>query len=320
MKRSKKIWLAVAVSFVIVGAVLFAVGLAALDFDFTRLSTLNFETNTYEINGDFENIHIDVTVADVDFVLSEDGGRKVVCQETDKLKHTVEVQNGTLSIETSDLRKWYDHIGVFFGNMKITVYLPASEYKSLYAETNTGDIEIPKGLTFEDVKTESNTGDMYCYASIHGRFEVSTETGDVNAEAISVGELMLEVDTGEIGVRDVNATGSIKIETDTGDVSLTNVICQSLEVESDTGDIVLENVIGEQTFTIKSSTGDVIFDHSDAESIFVETNTGDVEGTLLSEKVFFTDTSTGDVDVPKTITGGRCEIVTSTGDIEIEIK
>ena len=52
----------------------------------------------------------------------------------------------------------------------------------------------------------------------------------------------------------------------------------------------------------------------------VNTSTGDVNGTLLSEKIFITDTSTGRVSVPKTTSGGKCEITTSTGDINIGIK
>ena len=62
------------------------------------------------------------------------------------------------------------------------------------------------------------------------------------------------------------------------------------------------------------------FENSDAAQISVKTSTGDVTGTLLSEKVFITETSTGTIRVPKTITGGKCEITTSTGNIKIDIK
>lgn len=72
-------------------------------------------------------------------------------------------------------------------------------------------------------------------------------------------------------------------------------------------------------FSIERSTGDVEFDGSDADEITVKTSTGDVRGTLKSEKVFLTDTSTGWINVPKTTSGGRCEITTSTGNIDIAI-
>ena len=49
------------------------------------------------------------------------------------------------------------------------------------------------------------------------------------------------------------------------------------------------------------------------------TSTGDIEGTLLSDKVFIVKSSTGDIDVPSSITSGMCEITTSTGDIEVRV-
>jgi len=70
----------------------------------------------------------------------------------------------------------------------------------------------------------------------------------------------------------------------------------------------------------ESDTGDVKFDGCDAAEIFVETDTGDVKGSLLTDKIFIVQTDTGSVDVPKTATGGKCEITTSTGDINISIK
>ena len=77
-------------------------------------------------------------------------------------------------------------------------------------------------------------------------------------------------------------------------------------------------LLPQKSFTIERSTGNVKFDRSDAAEIFVKTNTGNVTGSLLTDKVFTTQTDTGDVSVPKTVTGGRCEIKTDTGDIKIK--
>ena len=40
---------------------------------------------------------------------------------------------------------------------------------------------------------------------------------------------------------------------------------------------------------------------------------------VLTPKVFLVDVNTGSVDVPKSITGGKCEIVSSTGSVKIAI-
>jgi len=73
------------------------------------------------------------------------------------------------------------------------------------------------------------------------------------------------------------------------------------------------------TLTVERNTGDVLLTRSNAASLRIATTTGDVKGSLLSDKIFITSTDTGRVEVPKTTDGGRCEIVTDTGDIRITI-
>ena len=38
------------------------------------------------------------------------------------------------------------------------------------------------------------------------------------------------------------------------------------------------------------------------------------------EKVFLVQTDTGNVDVPRSVTGGACEITTDTGDVRITVQ
>jgi DUF4097 and DUF4098 domain-containing protein YvlB len=101
---------------------------------------------------------------------------------------------------------------------------------------------------------------------------------------------------------------------------LAGVTCQNLTSNGDTGDIDLISVIASGSFSIVRSTGDVSFEECDAAEILVTTSTGDVEGTLLSDKVFFVETDTGRREYPQSTTGGKCQITTSTGDIEISIE
>jgi hypothetical protein len=52
----------------------------------------------------------------------------------------------------------------------------------------------------------------------------------------------------------------------------------------------------------------------------VETSRGSVRGTLLTDKIFYTKTTTGSVDVPKGVSGGLCEVITTTGSVELRVK
>lgn len=320
MSKKNKPWIIFATSFLAVGLLLFAGAMIALGFDFTKLSTVKYETNTYEISEDFSKISIAADTTEIEFVLSDNKQCKIVCFEKEKVKHSATVKDGTLTIGTVDTRKWYDYIGFSFGESKMTVNLPKTEYASLLIKGRTGDIEIPKDFEFDTVDISARTGDVECYASASELMKIKLSTGAVCVENASVGTLDLSVTTGSVTVSSIYCEGDIKVTVSTGKTKLTDVSCKGVISSGSTGNVFLKNVIAAESFSIERRTGNVTFEGSDAAEIYVKTSTGDVTGSLLSEKVFITETNTGSVNVPKTVTGGKCEITTSTGDIQIGIQ
>ena len=135
----------------------------------------------------------------------------------------------------------------------------------------------------------------------------------------SIGSLAVTVTTGKVSISNVVCAGDVRIDVTTGKALLSNMSCNGLTSNGSTGDITLDSLIASERISIERSTGDVKFNASDAAEIYVKTDTCKVSGTLLSEKIFITRTDTGDIDVPKSVTGGRCEITTDTGDIRITI-
>jgi len=322
MSKVAKIWLIVASSLVVAGIIIFGAVMSILKWDFLKLSTAKYERNSYEIAESFHNISINTDTADVAFLLSEDGQCKVVCHENEKEKHQVTVQNDTLVINNTNNKKWYDHIhiGINFETTKITVYLPASEYRSLNIKESTGDVEISENFKFENIDIIASTGDIKNFASVSDSLKIKTSTGKINVSGISAGSIDLSVTTGNIEASDIKCEGDVNIKVSTGKTKLTNVECENIISNGTTGDIILNNVISSGKISIERDTGDLKFDSCDAKEIRVVTDTGDVKGSLLSEKVFVVHTDTGRKDVPKTTSGGICEITTDTGDIIINIK
>lgn len=323
MRKTTKLWLIIAASLVLIGCIIFAGVMSRLRWDFTKLSTVKFETNTYEISEAFNGISMKTDTADIMFALSDDGKCRVECYEEESAKHSVTVEEGTLVIKLIDERSVYDYIGyigISFSSPQITVYLPKAEYTSLLINESTGDIEIPKDFNFEDVDISLSTGDVDFCASASELIRIKTSTGDIRVENISAGSLDLSVSTGKVTAVGVTCKGDLTVGVSTGRAYLTDIECKNIISSGNTGDISLKNVIAVEKFSIKRSTGDVKVDGCDAAELFIETDTGAVEGALLSEKIFIAETDTGSVDVPKTLTGGKCEITTSTGDIEIEIR
>lgn len=319
MNRRTRIWLIAAVLLVVAGAALFAVAMGGSDWNFNRLSTAEYETNTYEIRESFRGINIDTTTADIVFAPSNDGKCRVQCYEDTKEKHSVSVQGEKLTIALVSEKAWYDYVGVNFETPKITVYLPGEMYDSLTIREDTGDVEVPEDFSFAQADISASTGDVRFAASVSDILKIRTSTGRIHVEGASAGTLELSASTGGMVISDVTCEGEIKLRVSTGKTALDHVTCGSLTSEGDTGDLVLANVMVAGTLTVTRSTGDVRFEASDAAEIFVETDTGDVTGTILSSKVFFAETDTGSVRVPKSTTGGKCQITTDTGDIKLDI-
>ncbi len=319
MSTAAKVWLVIAIVLVLVGSMILGGVWLALNGDFLKLSTVNYETNRYEIKEPYKNISIAVDTADMELIPSEDGTSTVVCYEEKKVRHSVSVQDGTLVIKTEDTRKWYERIGLNFGTPKITIAVPGGAYGRLKVRASTGDLTVAEAFHFEGMDVEESTGDVRNKASVSDLLKIKTSTGAIRLENPTAGSLDLTVSTGKITAAGMNCSGDVKIGVSTGKTELTDLTCKNLITNGSTGDVTFKNVLATGALSIERSTGHVKLEGCDAGSISIHTDTGDVKGSLRSEKIFFAESDTGDVDVPKTMTGGKCEVTTSTGDIKLEV-
>lgn len=319
MSKRAKIWLIAAASLVTIGAIIFAAVMTVYHWDFSRLSTDHFETNTYEIKEEFSDIKVNTDTADILFAASSDNMCRVVCYEQENMKHSVSVQDSMLTVSVVDDREWYEYICFSSHTPKVTVYLPKTEYVSLVIKESTGDITLPKDFTFGSMDLRLSTGHVDSLASSSGLMRIETSTGDIRLQNLSAEELDLIVSTGHVDVQSVSCEGNVSICVSTGDTRLTDISCNSINSDGSTGDITLKNVITEEMISIERSTGDVRFEGCDAGELEINTDTGNVTGSLLSSKVFIAHSDTGDIDVPETTSGGKCKITTDTGDIKIII-
>ncbi len=316
----KKGWITAAVILVVVGAVLFAGGFIASGFDFSVLDTAGYETNTCTVSERFNKIEIRSNEAEIVFKRSEDGKTRVDCVEREKTRHDVFVENGTLKVAAVDRREWYDHLTLFsFKHQSVTVYLPSEYYEALSVITDTGNVSVPEGFSFGEAEVRGSTGDVTFGAAVDGRLKITTSTGAVRVRGVRAKSIDLTASTGRIDAAGIECREAFSAAVSTGRTVLTDIPCQTLFSGGSTGSVAMKNVIASDSFTIERNTGDVTFEKCDAGEITVSTSTGDVKGTLLSEKVFIAKTSSGRIDVPETISGGKCSITTSTGDISIAL-
>lgn len=320
MKKAVVIALIAAAALIVIGGLVFVGVLAVNHWNIGLMSTTKFVTNTVDVPTGFRDITINSDTEAIDFLPSEDGKCKVIFHEPESEKHSAAVKDGVLTIEQNESAKWFDKVGLFsFDSPSITVFMPAGEYAALSIKESTGDIKIPKDFSFDSADIEVTTGDVEFKAGVKGKLRIAADTGKIRTEWIASSELELSVSTGRVEVSNVDCSGDINISVSTGKSLLTNVTCKNFTSTGSTGDVTLDNVIIAEKLFVNRSTGDVKLVKCDASEIEIETDTGSVTGTLLSEKVFIVRSDTGRVEVPETVTGGKCKITTDTGNIKIEI-
>ena len=174
------------------------------------------------------------------------------------------------------------------------------------ARTVSGDISlggttVDGGCTTSDVKLKSTSGD------------IAVRKATLNGLTVDVG-------SGDIALDSLTVTDAIHANNVSGDVLLLHVTCGELDVEATSCSVELIDSTVAGHLSIKTGSGDVHLERADAETLYVKTVSGFVKGSLRTPKVFYADTSSGSVDVPKSTEGGLCEIKTTSGDIRIIVE
>ena len=320
MSKAAKVWLIIAGCCVVTGIIIFT-AFAASGFDFRNIKAQECITNEYSFKERFNGIDINVDTTEIILAASTDKECKVVCTETEKNKHTVEIEDRILKISSHDNEEWYERLFNFGVNkMSVTVYLPEKEYEFLTVYDHTGDVTVPTGFTFEIMGIMSDTSDVNCSADVKGAALIALSTGDLNLTGAKAGELKITATTGDVDICSTEVKGNTEIKTTTGNQRINGLTCSELSAESSTGNYKLSGLIASGKLELRSTTGNIELDGCDGKDITIKTTTGNVNGSLLSEKVFSTESATGNISVPKTASGGKCEITTTTGNINIDIK
>ena len=322
MKTITKVLLITAALLVLVGALIFVGTLAKNDWNVASLGEGDYETRSYDVPEDFRSVDIRSDTENISFLPSGDGNCRVEITEKKEETHTVTVKDGTLRIEKPKDESWsisFFSFSFTFTEPKISVYLPKTEYETMFIDESTGSVTVPADFQFGSIDITASTGAVDCRASASGAIRIETSTGSILARDLTAGSLKATVSTGKVELKSVSCEGAVEVEVTTGKTELTDVTCGSLVSEGSTGAIELKNVVAAGSMNIRRDTGDVRFEGCDAAELTVDTDTGDVTGTLLTEKVFIARSDTGRVKVPETTNGGKCKITTDTGDIEIRI-
>lgn len=304
----------------IVGIILILSAFAAAGFDYNALNGQNIVHEQFTVEEEiFGEIEIDSDTVDVEIIIDPEADKTYVdfYQDASVLRN-VKHENGKLTVESGD-RPWYKNIGIFWGRERLTVTLPTPAQGKVNIETDTGDVKIDL-LAPESISVSTDTGDVSFGTVTSDVINIETDTGDVSCGTVNSDGINIETDTGDVSLRGTSVTGVLSVSVKTGDVMINSVTASSLRIESTTGDVEIKDTITTAKMSIATDTGEVEINGADAPDIYIHTSTGDVEAAFYTGKIFDIDTSTGDWRVPTSDpTGGKCRIITSTGDIDVRI-
>lgn len=302
MSKSKKIAMIVAVICIAFGIIVSFAAFITMGFDFSKINMMeDFEMKIYEISEDFDNIKIHEIECDVYLLPSDNGKCRVESTENDKIINIVEVKNGTLEITRKDVRPWYEHIGIWWGNdFSLTVYLPKNEYRNLYLKTVSGNISVPDNFNFSSAETISTSGDISFCGKVTNGFSAKSTSGVLN-------------------LKNVNG-GAAEAVTTSGDIFLENINADSLLVKTTSGRFDVSDIKINGSAEFYSVSGNMKMNYADASSFIIKTTSGDVFCDILSRKNFKTQTTSGDIRVPESdFSAGFFDVKTTSGDITVNI-
>lgn len=315
--------------------------------------------SVFEIEEDFTDISVWTDVYRVDIVAGDGETARVTFGDTEKTDRiSVKVENGELKIlakrhaEFSIVLFDYD-----FQESSILIELPEAEYADLMIDGVSGRICTTDAFTFRDVKLDTTSGAI-SWTGVAAEFKANTTSGKIELTALQADSLSADSTSGAIRLQELTVDGPCRAETTSGKLEMTDVQAESLNVDSTSGAIVLQGltvdglcraesgsgrlelsevmakeldtcttsgghqykaVLVDGHWYAESTSGGIRFEGCDASSIEMETVSGGINGTLLSEKQFITDTVSGTVRVPRGEKGGLCRVSTVSGGVDIRI-
>jgi DUF4097 and DUF4098 domain-containing protein YvlB len=149
--------------------------------------------------------------------------------------------------------------------------------------------------------------------------DLEATSGEIRVRTVTLDSLTAQTGSGGIRMESVTVTEATDLETTSGEITLLYTTCGTLTAETGSGGIDLTDTTVTGHIQAETTSGSIRFARADAETLDLKTTSGSVKGSLLTPKIFYTDTTSGSVDVPKSTKGGLCEIKTTSGSIHITI-
>ena len=289
-----------------------------------------------EVKEPFRSLRVEEADADVQLLLSDDGGCRVVYGENEHTRCSVRVENDTLIVirEDDGVRSGL----LYQDSLPLRIYLPGENYAELEIKASSSDVSAARGLRFEKAEIQTASGDIALQdfeakelrlASSSGRIELEevraeslradSASGDLRLRDCGLGELKLGSTSGDMDLEQIECAGGAEIHTASGDVELKDAEMETLELSGTSGRICLTETVCRGKLTAETSSGDIRLQRAAAGSYELRSTSGDVDGSVYGPVDFIVDTGSGDVRTKGGQRGAApCQVSTRSGDVDLE--
>ncbi|MCQ2455750.1 MAG: DUF4097 domain-containing protein [Clostridia bacterium] len=287
---------------IIIAVILLVVGcaVAALTLAIYGWDNLNMDAEYTDQTYTFDRVNslvVDVKSSNVTVCTTSEKTCKVVCHDSRFLKHYPKLEEGKLTIEETDERRWYDYIGFSIDSPAVTVYIP-------------------------ELKTDP-TSSFFDPTKLFYAVEISVKSGDVSLEDLSVNEsVSVSASSGNVSLENCHVWGDVTVDSKSGNVSVTKTLAEGdVSITTSSGEVSIDGCHFNADTTVETSSGDVSVTKTLADGdVSITTSSGEVETTIKSPKEYVVSTGSGDVSQTcKNEKGhGVCRITTSSGNVDIK--
>lgn len=305
MRKGTKITLIIALCFLALGLVFYAVAIGVtgrFNYNPIELDPTGAVTRTEVITESFRNIRVEDVECNIRLLPAEDGNVSVVCTDTSMYKHQILVRNDTLIITAEECGTFWDHLfQVSAGEQELTVFLPFPELDHLHLETVSGDVRISNDFSVLSLYAGSVSGNVELTCPVLDDLTVETVSGNIRLLEIAPQSLTCSTTSG-ITILEHTDTSELHIETVSGEVTLTDVtVSEFTDLSAVSGSIRLNNM--------------------DCGDLIAETVSGSITGTVPTVKCFETETVSGSIYISEHHSDAPLwSLSTTSGDIHIVIE
>lgn len=205
----------------------------------------------------FDKLDIDISLGDVDVVLSDHYGLDLSWRGRNYDLHYTN-ENGTLKVWSTSI----PNIGIDFDmnyDAKVTVYLPEGvQLDDVFVKAAMGDVDI-SSFHAETLEVKAHMGSVSLNTVTMGDGTLKLDMGDLDVSAVTADTLELTLLMGKLEAYDLSTSKELTVENSMGDIDVSGSLSGKTKMNASMGDISISTDLPESDYgyDLKTSMGTV---------------------------------------------------------------